>query len=179
MTRFLEHQEYKIDKNIFYQDNESAIKMEKNGRDSAGSRSRHINIRYFFIKDILQKEHIIVKHCPTEIMIADFLTKPTQGTLFTNQRDVIMGQTPFPMKEHVEGQKSMKECCQKVVKFSNESHNKVDTKEDGKLFNCRILGIKTNDRHDSKLMDDKNHSLNSYPNGSVSGVREDLAKDRG
>ena len=56
MKRFMDEQGYKIDSNIFYQDNESAMKMEKNGRDSAENRSRHINMRYFFIKDLLQRE---------------------------------------------------------------------------------------------------------------------------
>jgi hypothetical protein len=31
--------------------NMSAIKLEKNGRSSAGRQSRHIDIRYFFLKD--------------------------------------------------------------------------------------------------------------------------------
>ena len=67
---------------VFYQDNESAIKMERNGLKSCGDRSRHINIRYFFIKDILKREEKDLKHCRTECMLADFLTKPLQGALF-------------------------------------------------------------------------------------------------
>ena len=56
--RFLEEQGYILKRNIFYQDNESAMRMESNGRKSAGDKSRHINIRYFFIKDVLQREGI-------------------------------------------------------------------------------------------------------------------------
>ena len=37
----------------FYQDNESATKLESNGRASVGGKSRHINIGYFFIRDTL------------------------------------------------------------------------------------------------------------------------------
>ena len=33
----------------------SAIQIEKNGTVSSSVRSRHINIRFFFIKDILKK----------------------------------------------------------------------------------------------------------------------------
>ena len=47
---FMEAQGYPIEECFYEQDNESAIKLEKNGRSSAGPRSRHINIRYFFIK---------------------------------------------------------------------------------------------------------------------------------
>jgi hypothetical protein len=42
----------------FYQDNESAIKMESNGKALCGQRSRHIDIRYFFITDhVKQQSH--------------------------------------------------------------------------------------------------------------------------
>jgi len=36
-----------IRENIYYQDNMSAMKLEKNGRMSCGRNSRHIDIRYF------------------------------------------------------------------------------------------------------------------------------------
>ena len=62
-----------MDRTIFYQDNESAIKMEKNGLRSCGDKSRHIKIRYFFIKDILDNEDISLEYCGTELMLADFL----------------------------------------------------------------------------------------------------------
>ena len=44
---FMQAQGYSITENVFKQDNESAIKLEKNGRTSAGPKSRHIKIRYF------------------------------------------------------------------------------------------------------------------------------------
>ena len=48
----MQKQGYVIKEAKFYQDNESAIKMEKNGLKSCGEKSRHIDIIYFFIKDI-------------------------------------------------------------------------------------------------------------------------------
>ena len=65
-----------MDRTIFYQDNESTIKMEKNGLRSCGKKSRHIKIRYFFIKDILENDDLDLKHCRTEVVLAIFLTKP-------------------------------------------------------------------------------------------------------
>jgi hypothetical protein len=44
-------QGYKIEHNFLEQDNESAIKLETNGKRSAGPKSRHVDIRYFWIKD--------------------------------------------------------------------------------------------------------------------------------
>ena len=68
---------------------------------SCGDKYRHIKILYFFIMDILENEDIILEHCGTELMLADFLTKPLQGSVFRRMRDIIMGITPFPSEERV------------------------------------------------------------------------------
>jgi hypothetical protein len=108
--KFLGAQGYPLEENIFYQDNQSTIRFEKNGRRSSGPNSRHIDIRYFFIKDRIGLEGIDVQHCPTEQMLADFFTKPLQGSLFRKFREVIMGHrhidslkeaTPTPTQERV------------------------------------------------------------------------------
>ena len=41
---FMEEQGYKIDENILYQDNKSAILLEKNGRKSMGKQSHALNV---------------------------------------------------------------------------------------------------------------------------------------
>ncbi len=79
---FLEAQGYKIDNNILYQDNKSSILLETNGRGSSGKRTRHINVRYFFIRDRVESKEIRIEYCPTGIMVADYFTKPLQGALF-------------------------------------------------------------------------------------------------
>jgi hypothetical protein len=88
---FLEAQGYTLKENVFYQDNQSTIRYEKNGRKSCGPNSRHRDIRYFFIKDRLGVENVSVHYCPAEQMLADFFTKPLQGSLFRKFREVIMG----------------------------------------------------------------------------------------
>ena len=61
--RFILEQGYNLTRNLFYQDNESTMKMENNGRKLAGGNSRHIHIRYFFIKDVLIRDNIELIHC--------------------------------------------------------------------------------------------------------------------
>ena len=64
---FLQAQGYNsIEENIFEQDNESAIKLERQNRCTfAGPKSRHINIlRYFWMKDRLKGEDLVVRRCP-------------------------------------------------------------------------------------------------------------------
>ena len=72
--------------NIIYQDNQSAILLEKKGFSSAGKWMRHINVRYFFIKDCVDRGEVIVEYCNTKNVIADFLTKPLQGKAFLISR---------------------------------------------------------------------------------------------
>jgi hypothetical protein len=91
MRHFMEAQGYVLKSNLFNQDNQSAMKMEKNGRNSCTGNSRHINIRYFFIKDQVDAGHLEIVHCPTEEMLADYFTKALQGKLFHKFRAVIMG----------------------------------------------------------------------------------------
>jgi hypothetical protein len=88
---FSEAQGNKIKSNTFYQDNEGAEKMAKNGQLSCGSKSRHINIKFFWISDRVKKGKIMIKHCPTDKMLADFFTKALQGNKYHIFRRIIMG----------------------------------------------------------------------------------------
>ena len=56
-----------------YCDNRSALKLSEN--PVYHSRSKHIDIRHHFVRDMLKDKSFEVKHVPTENQIADFLTK--------------------------------------------------------------------------------------------------------
>jgi hypothetical protein len=73
---FLEEQGYPVKENILYRDNQSAMLLEEKGRQSAGKRSRHLNIRLFFVKDQKEKGNLNIQYCPNDEMIGDFMTKP-------------------------------------------------------------------------------------------------------
>ena len=73
---FLKCQGYRVNDNIIFQDNKSSILLERNGRSSSSKRTKHINVRYFFITDRISKGEVRVEWCPTKDMVADFLTKP-------------------------------------------------------------------------------------------------------
>jgi hypothetical protein len=87
---FLEAQGYEVRDNTVYQDNQSTMLLEKNGRGSSSKRTRHINVRYFFVTDRIKSGEVNVEYCPTGDMVGDFFTKPLQGTHFRRLRDVIM-----------------------------------------------------------------------------------------
>ena len=58
---------------------------------SCSSNSRHIAIKFFWITDRVKQGLLRVQHCPTDIMLADFFTKPLQGKKFIMFSPVIMG----------------------------------------------------------------------------------------
>jgi hypothetical protein len=89
-TYFLDAQGYRSNETILFQDNQSAILLEKNGTKSSSKQTKHINIRYFLIADRINNRELSVKYCPTGEMIADFFTKPLQGKLFLKFRQLIM-----------------------------------------------------------------------------------------
>jgi hypothetical protein len=78
------------DKGILLEDNKSAIHMSHNGK-SISNRTRHIKVKYFFVKQFLDNGEFELQHCPTREMIADILTKPLQGELFYELRDYLLG----------------------------------------------------------------------------------------
>jgi hypothetical protein len=90
MRYFLEAQGYTIDENIIYQDNMSTLSLEKNGRVSGSSRTKHIRAKYFLVYDKYTAQEIDLKYCPTETMWADVLTKPLQGSKFREMRSILM-----------------------------------------------------------------------------------------
>ena len=68
---------------ILAKDNESKIRMLVNGKASCTSNSKHVAIKYFWCTDRIKKGKISVRHCPTDKMLADYMSKPLQGKLFT------------------------------------------------------------------------------------------------
>jgi hypothetical protein len=87
---FLEGQGYGCNESVLYQDNQSTILLQRNGRKSSSRRTRHLDIRYYFITDRIDRGDLKVEYCPTEDMVGDYYTKPLQGQLFRKFRSIIM-----------------------------------------------------------------------------------------
>ena len=112
----------------------SAIRLEQSGFGSRSEKSRHINIHYFFIKDILKNENIELKHCATEKMIADFFTKPLQGGLFKTMKNYIMGHAKIPTEERIanKDKNDKKPKKPKKVTIGTRHQNEENQKENQK-----------------------------------------------
>ena len=57
---FLEAQDCDVTEEIVYQDNQSAVLLEINGKTSCINRTKHINILFFFVTDPINKKEVTV-----------------------------------------------------------------------------------------------------------------------
>jgi len=73
-----------------YQDNKSTILLAENGKGSSSRRTKHLDVRYFFMTDKIKKGDIRVSYCPMHKMIGDLFTKLLQGTQFVHMRSKIL-----------------------------------------------------------------------------------------
>jgi hypothetical protein len=72
-----------------FEDNQSAIAMAKN--PVFHQRTKHIDTRYHFIRDLISNNLIQIKYCPTEEMIADILTKALPKSTFEGLQVLLNG----------------------------------------------------------------------------------------
>jgi len=70
---------------VIYQDNNSTMSLIANG-GPCSKRSRHIDIRHFWMTERVQQGDFTIVRCPTEVMWANILTKPLNGAQFAIER---------------------------------------------------------------------------------------------
>ena len=100
--RFLECQVFKVKVNIIYQDNIITIKLKNNGEAKSGKRTRHYDIKYFYVMDLIRRDTVQVIYCPTDVMLGDYMTNTLVGSKFVKFRDLNMN---LSNKYHRFGQK--------------------------------------------------------------------------
>jgi hypothetical protein len=113
---FITAQGYNIKDNVVYQDNQSTMLLAKNGRASSGRRTRHIDIRYFFVTDRVKRGELRIEYCPTGDMVADFFTKPLQGSLFRKLRGIILN---IPNRSSGADASTSQECVGKSASYAD------------------------------------------------------------
>jgi Reverse transcriptase (RNA-dependent DNA polymerase) len=78
-------QGYDLGPAVVYQDNMSCMALIKRGGPGS-ERSRHINIRHFWLSEKVTQKEVVLQHLGTEDMFANILTKPVQGAQFERER---------------------------------------------------------------------------------------------
>jgi len=75
----------KLESTIIHCDNQSCIKLTEN--PVFHDRSKHIDLKYHYIRDMVQRNVIKLKYIATDDQVADILTKPLQLVKFALFRD--------------------------------------------------------------------------------------------
>jgi hypothetical protein len=73
---------------VLYQDNQSTIALTNNPIIS--KRTKHIDVRYHFLRAQVKAGVVTLQYCPTQEMLADILTKPLLRHQFVRLRDQIL-----------------------------------------------------------------------------------------
>ena len=98
IRRFLKAQGYTMGAITIFQDNQSCMALIERGRSGA-ERTRHIDIRYFWVKERIDRGEVKVEYLRSEDMYANVLTKPLQGSQFQRERDGLTGWTSVGEKK--------------------------------------------------------------------------------
>jgi hypothetical protein len=73
-----------------FEDNQSSIILANKNKGATITRTKHIQVRFFYVKQLIEQNHIKIEYLPTEEMVADILTKPITGKLFLKLRNAIL-----------------------------------------------------------------------------------------
>ena len=88
MTSILTELRQKVHKPIIiYVDNQSAIKISEN--DTSHQRTKHIDIRHHFIRDLINNKSIVLKYIRTTEQRADIFPKALPPQTFIKLRDML------------------------------------------------------------------------------------------
>jgi kynurenine formamidase len=85
MRQTLRDYGYKLSKVPVLCDNESAIRMADNPVEHSGT--KHIDIRYHFLRDHQQRGDIEIAYVSTKEQLADIFTKPLDEKTFSKLRN--------------------------------------------------------------------------------------------
>ena len=88
--KIIKEQGFEVRTNIVYQDNQSAMRLEKNGNNIAGNRTRHFDIKVIYIKDLINQDMVEVKFYSTDNMTANYFFITLLGTKFKKMKDLLM-----------------------------------------------------------------------------------------
>lgn len=70
---------------VLYDDNQAAIAISQNSQTHR--KTKHIDIRYHYVREKTLDQSIVVQYCPTDSMVADILTKALTFDKFSKFRN--------------------------------------------------------------------------------------------
>jgi len=87
---------------IIYDDNKGCISVSGNNRTD--SRTKHIDVKYHYVRQMILNQQIKIEYLPTQDMIADIFTKPTSTATFSRLRPRLVSVPAYGLRGRVEDQ---------------------------------------------------------------------------
>ena len=72
---------------VLFEDNQGAIALSRNPKDHP--RTKHIDIKYHYIRETIENKQVQLLYCPTADMVADTLTKGLPKYSFEKCREAM------------------------------------------------------------------------------------------
>jgi hypothetical protein len=88
--QFLEELGYPQETVTIQQDNKCSMEILRAGTGSF-KRAKHIKVRFFWLKDLIDTGRVLLKYVATGELVADILTKPLTGGAFKYLRKKLLG----------------------------------------------------------------------------------------
>lgn len=73
---------------VIMQDNSACIALSKN--PEAPARTKHIGLKYFYVRDHVDEGNVQLLYCPSALMLADLLTKPVTREVICKLRPLLL-----------------------------------------------------------------------------------------
>jgi hypothetical protein len=89
LTYFLDELQIPYDTPVIFTDSKSAMEWTKNACHH--QRTKHVALKYFFIRDIVRDRKVQIQYVSTKENQADILTKSTSKAVFEKLRPALMG----------------------------------------------------------------------------------------
>jgi hypothetical protein len=86
-----------LDATVIHCDNQSCVKLSEN--PVSHDTTKHVEIKYHYIRDIVQRKAVRVEYLPTDEQIAYVLTKPLARSKFMYFRDKLGVTENAPLAE--------------------------------------------------------------------------------
>jgi hypothetical protein len=88
--QFMQNLGFKQNMITVFEDNKSSIMLAHKNSGATLSKTKHIQIRFYYVKELIDQKEIKIIYLPTKEMLADLLTKPINGWLFQELRDRVL-----------------------------------------------------------------------------------------
>ena len=75
---------------VIYEDNQAAIRVAYNN-GSMNSKVRHLDLRVFKIRELIERKEVVLEYCKSQRMIADIGTKALPSPQFHELRRRLTG----------------------------------------------------------------------------------------